>query len=973
MSEKDAVEYDDLDPSIGESLQRHLRVSQSLDLHRWFGRRPLALTRVATYLALIGGVDANSEILSALATSTLDDSTLASASRRIRDALIDNIDLGSDQNPSDLFPTVLDPFAGGGSVPIEAIRLGCRATAGELNPLGAAILRATVAYPCQFATEEANGKQLSSRYRWKGLLPEFENWFTRFQSDVLTRWSKIYPDGNAIIYWLWIRQARCPNVSCGTVFPLAPVVNLDSGQFNLEFQNTNSQSPFAIVAVTEKNNRIRDVVCSNCGTVVTNNDLKSQKILQIPPILAATARRSGRQLTWQASPPDDSSHLTTQASYRLAELLRGSLGRSLKRRLPHVVAATLIQMGAESFESLFSPRQLLTNLELSDAVAAIRESMVQEGMARDHVTALTTYFAFSLGSIVPDHCIQTGWNSSTGQPWGAYGRPGCYSLRKDFVERLPKPLLERWFNSTRGALAELTKLTSSATVLENNAEKLPLADNSFDAIVTDPPYFDNIPYSALTDFLWVWEAPHIGSASEQVFIRANSELEGLVTDDGDAFDDQYRAGLQNCFRECFRVLKPGRVLCLILTAKSRTHFESFIKLSETAGFELVSIKRIPRPERFSAGVDNGTFLVYLRKPTSPSEHRGLATDAAVVLERFDQGQPVKFEAVSQLFAEHLEPEDIEEIVPPGSKGSTIERLQEAVAKGDPRELLERNLGRHTLRKIAREKGLLQDGDKQSNPVDALLAYFGFRIPPPGKVEGVQQAIDILRRTASRLRQSTEVNQVSGLVSEGTSQVESSIKRGVFGWAQIAFGEKAGETLTRLLVNSGKTTVNLSRLSFGDYLTLFEALPDEISQSNFAERVRQKFGRSHIYLPKKPKNNSLGDRIRKVINVRNRVAHQSEDLMSLLEEFTSVLEMAADLMRELAFEHAIPRVGVVLDEIRDMWGRLTYRLQLDDGTVFEGTFSHKLELGHEYFFFGSEVNPRPVDPILIPVDKMGIGA
>ncbi|HVA45036.1 MAG TPA: hypothetical protein VNH11_01510 [Pirellulales bacterium] len=966
MIDNDACDYNDLDPSVGEGVRGEMTGRKhALDLHRWFARRPLTLTRVAAYLALTGGVDSGSDIVKALAAPTPDAATLRAARERIREALgVACSDDDAAHDCDDFRANVLDPFAGGGSVPLEALRLGCSATAGELNPLAAAILRATLSFPVRLAPKQSAERRPSGEHRWEGLLPEFERWFTELQTDVANRWSKLYAREDATVYRLWVRRAKCPNEQCGCNVPLRLQVDLDACKLAAVFHCADGQTAFALTEVSEGAAEGRGSVCPFCGTAMSTHELRSQNGLTAPPILAAVARRSDARLSWSTATSEESWDLASGQRDRLAELMRGIAGRALEHPVRRGSVSALNEPEATTFADLFSPRQLLANLELSDAIATIKARMAREGLAKEHVGALTTYFAFSLGYVAQRNCVLTSWNSQRQTPIDALANMG-FRFRREFIEAAPMPLLERWFQVTRQSLEELTCLPLAATVLETNAETLPLSDNTFDAVVTDPPYFDNIPYFQLSCFYWAWESRFASGRAEHAFVQPDRDLDELVVVDKDAFVERYETGLGNCFAQCFRVLKPGRLLCLILTSTSRPHFHSFVGLSEAAGFEIVSVKRVPLD-----GAQAGTFLVYLRKPSSPSEHLGLATDADVALERLDSGEAVNYEALAQLLSEQLEPDDVEEILPRGSKGPQIERLQEALAVNDPRELLERNLGRQTLRRIAREKGLLAADAKQSNPVDALLLHFGFRVPSPGARDGVRQAIDRIRHNASRLRQSREIHEINGLASEATNMVEAMIKRGVYAWARIAFGQGADESLKRLLATRGKPSADLRRLSFGDYLTLFEELPDCICQSAFANRVKQKFGRAHIYLPKKPKNNSLSDRIRKVVSVRNKVAHATADLSDMRDELVTTLEMAALLLDELATEHAIPRVGVASKEIHDMWGRTVYEIRLDNGAAFEAVFSSKLQLGQSYFFFGSVANPIPVDPILISIEDVG---
>lgn len=981
MAETDNREPSDLDPVISDAVRDEMtrRNHAMHQLHLWFGRRPNVMARIATFLALTNGADSDSELIQALSQPEPLPLVLTLARKRIEEVLFKTTSgSSSSHNLDGVIPLVLDPFAGGGSIPFEAIRLGCEVSAGELNPLGAAILRGTVDYPARWGSPSVD---VGSGRPWRGLSEEFAYWFQALRAEVRTRWETLYPKGG-LTHFLWLRQVNCQNPECGVLVPLSEEVPLDvasNGSTQVLQAAWGKDRPyFQIVESDRRPHRTRGTSCPRCGSAISRDALAAQKPIANEATLAAIAHREPKQTIWEIAESGSQAEdicwkLSPSLQSRLDELMGSDVGCATRQALPSHAASEMIRQGATTFSELFSPRQLLAALELLDAMLSVQSQMRNEGMAEQHTEAVSTYFAFGLGYLIQHNCVLTSWNPRLRRSMGAFALQ-AYHFQRDFIEVDPTLLLDRWFENVKFALADLVQLKSPATVFEASAQNIPFEDNRFDAVVTDPPYFDNISYADLSDFFWVWESRLVAPKTSNLFAPKSADFGVTASSVRLASVEQYEDGLRDSFRECFRVLKPARFFCMILTAKLRAHFDAYVALSEAAGFELVNIRRIATSRRIREEIEGeaseATYLVYLRKPASPAEHQGLAADAEVLLQLVDQDRPVMYEAVAQLLVEQLDPIDIERIVPDGSKGTVIERIQEVLAECNPKDLLRNQLGTATIRRLAKDKGLISDEDRETDPLDALLLHFGFRIPNPGSMRGVRQVIDLLHRNASKLQQTSELDQIIGTFTEGAMLVEQMIKRGVYGWARIAFRENAEQSLKKILVDAGKPDADLSRLSFGHYLDLFERLPDTISQSDFANRVNQKFGRTHIYLPGRPKGNSLMDRLRKVVSARNKVAHNKEDLVALRGELSTVLESAGELVRELAAVHAIPRIGVVFEQVQDMWGRLTYRIRLDDGTVFEGTFSTELKLGDEYFFFGSEVNPKPVDPLLIRVEDIG---
>ncbi|WP_437191097.1 hypothetical protein [Planctomicrobium sp. SH527] len=837
-----------------------------------------------------------------------------------------------------------------------------------MNPVAVEILQATLSTPVELCGKDTS---TSSDYHWLGLVPEFEKWYSELISEVLPRWKRIYSaESGKHLIWAW--SVPCPNPACCSTVPLRQSVVVSSKKLEMHATVDGKQIHFKPVGASKGTRQSRKPQCLSCGYDIPEALVQDaiQSSRQVIPV--AAINDVGEIIDWDSadSSPSDPWNLTEEEHKRLKTLLRSETGRRLEKPLPEQASESLSRYGLVKFADLFSPRQLLTGLELADTIEGLKGRMLQEGMPEHKAKALTTYFSFGLGCVMQFNSLLSDWNPTKRHPQSAFSHLS-YSFKRTFVESKIESLLAGWYGQVRDALQILTKLPAPASVIQANAESLPFSDESFDAIVTDPPYFDNVPYASLADFFWRWEGAFSTNQSQLSFNDPDTTLEALAITAPDEFAHRYEVGLTNCFRECFRVLKPGRLMCLVLTTPNKPHFDSYVGFSEAAGFEIVSVKSIDHVESRAVGLKIETYLIFFRKPETPDKHFGLATNSEVVLRRVDEGKPVKYEALAKLLAENLEREDIEDVVPHGSRGSDVERLQEALAQSNPKVLLEKCLGKGVIRRLAKGYDLLSDGGSPAQPVEALLSYFGFRVPAPGSTTGVHQVSELLRLYSSRLRSATNESEVTGLFLEATNQIEMLVKRGVYGWARMAFGESCDEILKSILDSEANSHVDLSRLSFGHYLRLFQELPDKIASSDFAESVRQKLGRSHIYLPKKPKKNSLIDRLNEVVQARNKVAHNKEELFPLRVPLSDILERSVSLVREMAAEHAIPQCGLVTEEVSDMWGRRSYKIQLDDGTTFEGTFSGQLDLGAEYFFFGSETNPKPVDPFLIAISTVKI--
>lgn len=185
-------ELPDIGAAQGEMIEteagreKTIRHGQISLLHRWWARRPNVLARIATYLAITEEQSPRLDFLAALGAVSPNASTLAEACSRVRDASWRwALRESQSRTKSDLFqvdavsplpPKVLDPFAGGGSIPMEANRLGCHAYAGDLSPVAYRILRATIEYPARLIAADDRSPVEGGDGKWAGLVPELRHW-----------------------------------------------------------------------------------------------------------------------------------------------------------------------------------------------------------------------------------------------------------------------------------------------------------------------------------------------------------------------------------------------------------------------------------------------------------------------------------------------------------------------------------------------------------------------------------------------------------------------------------------------------------------------------------------------------------------------------------------------------------------------------------------------------------------------------
>jgi len=216
--------------SAREKSIRHGHIST---LHIWWARRPLAACRAAVFAALVDAPHdhADRERLERLIATIVDwDQVKDGNSPAIEEARrIIRQQWGGE------VPRVLDMFAGGGAIPLEALRLGCEAHALELNPVAYLILLCTLVYPQKYGRINESASQRTADLKPEDLLSGSAHPLSSnpLAEDVRRRGEWVLeearkeigqyyedPEGNTVVACLWARTARCPNPACGAEMPL---------------------------------------------------------------------------------------------------------------------------------------------------------------------------------------------------------------------------------------------------------------------------------------------------------------------------------------------------------------------------------------------------------------------------------------------------------------------------------------------------------------------------------------------------------------------------------------------------------------------------------------------------------------------------------------------------------------------------------------------------------------------------------
>ena len=528
--------------------------------------------------------------------------------------------------------TVLDPTAGGGSIPFEAMRLGFNTIANDLNPVAWLILKATVEFPAKF------GPPLSKRFR------ELADEFIRRRDERLQPFFPPEPEPNCVATnWLWARTIRCPY--CDGLVPLSPNWKLDGKGTGVRVvphtdDPTHRHCTFEIVTKAKDHSpgtvKAGDGLCPypDCERVIDGDDyVKPQAqaggmgqqlyavVYKRKEVIGYTANGKAKIKStrgFRAPRPEDDVEDQVRAAFEAKrpewEARNIIPNEEVPRGYETTIRWPLDRYGIEHWSDFFSPRQFLGHCISVDAFQAVRNEFAVNSDPCEDLALV--YLALSLDKMLNYNARMVRWHSNREVVAGVFDRHD-FSFKWSFAELAPTITgvgFDWAIEQTGKALAELIELahvgpaafwnsdhTESGHRIEiqlGSAQTINQPDASMDAIVMDPPYYNNVTYSELSDFFYVWLKRTAGLLFPESFSShlANKDDEavanpfrfqgqknalGLATID-------YEERMAAIFTECRRVLKPDGIMVVMFTHKASGAWDALASGLVRAGFVITA-------------------------------------------------------------------------------------------------------------------------------------------------------------------------------------------------------------------------------------------------------------------------------------------------------------------------------------------------------------------------------------------------
>ena len=498
--------------------EKSIRHGHPSTLHLWWARRPLAACRAVLFAQLVDDPSAHPEkFLTEEAQKAERDRLHGIISRLVVWENIHDEDLFKEAHEEILKstggnpPPILDPFAGGGSIPLEAQRLGLEAHASDLNPVAVLINKALIEIPPKFAGRPpvfpgAAGDRMS----WPGatgLAEDVRQYGKWMRDEAEKRIGHLYPKVKisgveaTVIAWIWARTVTCPNPACAGTMPLVRsfwlgkkkgreryVVPIPDGKrVRFEIAGPKGYPHEGTVSRT-------GAVCLLCDTPVPLSYIRAEgKADRMGAQLMAIAAESKRQRYYLAP---------TEEHEKAADVPRPD--DVPEAELPeHALGFRVQGYGMRTWADLFTNRQLIVLTTFSDLVREALARIIADGAEPEYVDAVTTYLGLCASKAAAFHTTQARWRPNENKTAPAFGRQAI-PMVWDFAETNAfAGAGGDWQGIIEGSSKALSSFPAKPPAYTSQEDANNRAYNSL-LIATDPPYYDNVGYADLSDFFYVW-------------------------------------------------------------------------------------------------------------------------------------------------------------------------------------------------------------------------------------------------------------------------------------------------------------------------------------------------------------------------------------------------------------------------------------------------------------------------------------
>lgn len=644
--------------------EKSIRHGHPSTLHLWWARRPLAAARAVIWASLVDDPSSHPEkfpteeeqnrerqrlfrILEELVVweNSNDERVLAAAKEEILKS--------TNGNP----PELLDPFAGGGAIPLEAQRLGLKAHAHDLNPIAVMINKAMIEIPPRFAGKApvnpsaCTSKMAQTWSRAQGLAEDVRYYGEWMKQEAFKRIGYLYPKvkvpreqggGEAtVIAWIWARTVKCPNPACGCEMPLAS---------SFEVSKKAGKEAWVEPIVEEK--KVRYIVhqgkcpkdnvsiklskgasfrCVCCGSIVEKKYIHDEFMAHQDDAKILAVVAEGQRGRIYISSTEEQNVIACSA---IPEWVPEE---QMNTDTPNLVSGR--GYGITMWKELFNTRQLTALTTFSSLVSVAQNKAeadaVTAGMDDDHLPlreggtgaraygeAVGVYLGFALDRAADAWSSMVGWRNSVEASRNTFARQAL-PMVWDYAEVNPfSDSCGNWTDACIGwiekSLEELGGDIAGESTQFNAQDDCNLRNIM---VSTDPPYYDNIAYADLSDFFYIWMRQSLKDIYPELFgtmlVPKSEELVAApYRHDGNAniaksfFED----GMLSACKQMYLYAREDIPVTIYYAYKQSdsdesgtvsSGWETMLRAIVNAGFAITGTWPI-RTERFGRMISNGT-------------------------------------------------------------------------------------------------------------------------------------------------------------------------------------------------------------------------------------------------------------------------------------------------------------------------------------------------------------------------------
>ena len=503
-------------------------------------------------------------------------------------------------------PVLLDPFSGGGAIPLEASRLGCQPIANDYNPVAYLILRATCEFPQRYG---------------KRLVDDVERWAKWILERARERIGHLYPpgeDGNSVVGYLWARTAPCSNPTCRAEIPLLRsllICKKSNKRVALTMTTQDQEITFGIA-------KGKDITRTD-GTMLNRGNCRCPICGQVTPV--EDLRRAGlegkmgeRMVAVITDTPHGKDYRPVEPkdfeAFEEAKRLSETVERPSEYIVPEINAPNATSdagahrsisvdlYGFKMFGALFNPRQLLAMQTfvacLHDALAELKLQEIHEEYCQAVAVNLGLWVS-RLSQRLNTVCF---WDLGYEKINNAFGRQAI-PMTWDFCEA---NIFSESTGSAIGQLGWILRAIKHESPLSNmsfhptlvfcgDGAQLPLETTSADVVITDPPYFDSIAYADLSDFFYIWLKRGLSDVFPEAFVTPQTpKSEEAVAHkhrhhgNRQKGKEHFQRKLTECFVEANRICKLNGVLAVMFAHQSTEAWTALINALFEAGLNVTA-------------------------------------------------------------------------------------------------------------------------------------------------------------------------------------------------------------------------------------------------------------------------------------------------------------------------------------------------------------------------------------------------